>query len=287
MCLQQNLNVRHIHASTMTKHQHTAAAKDLLAGGPDANLRYAALELRLAIEAITYEKLRLYAPRLPATVLDKWQPPQAFRALEEYEPRSTHSFRLRIAPETDYGVAGTDWRDIGEHRAFKLPWLKKTYNKLGGLIHQRAPNYDANAELSSISDPSRLREELKAIHKEVERVASSQINSSLATVMYIECMVCGAPIVRNVDGAKETKRADCLQMACGAQHHLEFGDDGRATTQLIATSFECLKCDAPITVENRRLDVGLEFMCSSCQTKHVIVSRQWAYDIPGSDAPSA
>jgi hypothetical protein len=161
----------------MTKHLHVAAARDLLATGPDTHLRYAALELRLAIEAIAYDKLRLYAPRLPKTILDKqWQPPQVFRALEDYEPRSTHSYHLRISREVEYGVPGPDWHDIGEHRVFKLPWLRKTYNKLGGLIHQRAPNYDANAELSSITDPTRLRAELTTIHSEVERVASSQVD---------------------------------------------------------------------------------------------------------------
>jgi hypothetical protein len=100
-------------------------------------------------------------------------------------------------------------------------------------------------------------------------------------------MVCGAPIVRNVDGARETRRADCLQQSCGAQHHVDFAEDGTATVQLIATAFECLQCDTPIPVENRKLDVGLEFSCPSCHTKHAIASRHWVYGIPDSDAPSA
>jgi hypothetical protein len=265
----------------MTKHQHVGAAAEILTHGPDAHLRYAALELRLAIEAIAYEKLSLYAPRLPAAILEKWQPPQAFKALEEFEPRSTHSFRLRIAEEVEYGVPGTEWHEMGEHRAFKLPWLRTTYNKLGGLIHHKSPNYEANAELSSITDARRLRAALLSIHAEVERVASSQIDGSMATVIELTCTVCDTLIVRNLDGAKASYRADCLQTACGAQHHLEIADDGTVSMQLIATAFDCMNCKSPIVVENRKLEIGLEFTCSVCSAKHVIATRQWGYGISG------
>jgi hypothetical protein len=54
----------------MDKRLHLAAAETLLASGRERELIYAALEMRMTIEEIAYEKLRLYAPRLPASVLD-------------------------------------------------------------------------------------------------------------------------------------------------------------------------------------------------------------------------
>lgn len=271
----------------MSTGEHIAAAEALLRTDPPAHLRYAALELRLAIEVIAYEKLRLYAPRLPASVLAKWQPPQAFRALEEYEPGSTQSFRLRIARETEYGVAGNEWHDMGEHRAFKLNWLRKTYNKLGSLIHHRAPGFDGDAEVASIADPDRLRAELRAILAEVARVASSQIHSSIVTVFEFHCVVCGAPILRNEKGARETERADCLQRECGAQHHVAFTDHGAATVQLIATAFECVKCGTPLLIQNRHLDIGYRFTCARCGVQHVVATRNWGYGIPDANPPNA
>jgi hypothetical protein len=261
----------------MAKRIHVRNAKRLLQQNDEDYFRYAALELRLAIEAIAYEKLRLYAPRLPGSVLDKWQPPQAFRALEEYEPRSIHSFRLRIAKEIEPGVPGPEWHELGEHRSFDLRWLRKTYNKLGGLIHKKAPSYSGNSELSSIRDPKVLRAELEAILTEVDRVASSTIDGTLAEVFEFQCTVCDAPIIRSADGARQTQRCDCIQADCGAQHHVHFDEGGDAYLLLIATSFECLKCNETVPIENRKLDVGYEFSCSRCHSAHRIVTKQWGY----------
>jgi hypothetical protein len=52
-------------------------AKALLDAGNDADLHYAALDLRLCIEAITYGKLQSFTEHLPPSMLQRtWQPPQ-------------------------------------------------------------------------------------------------------------------------------------------------------------------------------------------------------------------
>jgi hypothetical protein len=86
----------------MDKRAHVARATELLDKADDALLPYAALELRMAMEAIAYGKLRAFATRIPTSVLDKWQPPQAMRALLEFEPHalSKHAGPLRGA-DTD------------------------------------------------------------------------------------------------------------------------------------------------------------------------------------------
>lgn len=48
-----------------------ARAKALLASGDAASLRYTCLELRFCMEAVTYDKLSAYAPRLPPNILKK------------------------------------------------------------------------------------------------------------------------------------------------------------------------------------------------------------------------
>lgn len=52
----------------LDKHSCLARATALLAAPTHENLRYAALELRLCIEAITYEKLRTYSNMVPLSV---------------------------------------------------------------------------------------------------------------------------------------------------------------------------------------------------------------------------
>ena len=87
----------------MHKRTHHSNATRLLSGQVDGDLPYVALELRFTIEAIAYDKVRLYAGRLPADVLDKWQPPQVMKALAELEPMSTKQYEVRIAMENESG----------------------------------------------------------------------------------------------------------------------------------------------------------------------------------------
>jgi hypothetical protein len=258
----------------MSKHDHIQRARHFIEAGGDAELRYAALELRLAIESIVYEKLRLYAPRLPATVLDKWQPPQAMKALVQLEPRASREFRLRIAAEPAPGVAGTEWHYLGEHRTFEPGWLRANYHKLGSFLHAASPRQNAS---SVDGDPNKLRSTMLSILQEIERVAASQIDGTLAAVIEFQCAACDRMVFCNEEGTRETGRATCLDASCAAEHHARFAEDGSVTFYLDATEFECVSCKHPTPIENRKLSVGYEFKCEACEAPHVFVQLQWGF----------
>lgn len=104
------------------KHEAYNAAAALLAKQDEGVLRYAALELRRCIEAIVYEKLRIYGDLLPEGSVHQWQPPQAFDALIAIEPGAEATFTYAVAPETEpgkmatgpYHAVGVDERPQGE-----------------------------------------------------------------------------------------------------------------------------------------------------------------------------
>lgn len=85
-------------------------ARKLLENEDDTILRYVCLELRFCIESITYEKLKTYIKRLPFSIIEKWQPPQAIKALRELEPLADEDFELFIFPESSSGVP--HWRRL-------------------------------------------------------------------------------------------------------------------------------------------------------------------------------
>ena len=69
-----------------SKHACYNRARSLLNAGDDSLLRYACLELRCCIEAITYDKLNTYKARLPSSLMDEWRPSKAIKALLQLEP---------------------------------------------------------------------------------------------------------------------------------------------------------------------------------------------------------
>ena len=258
----------------MHQRTHAARAATLLESGGDEALRYAALELRMAMEAIAYDKLRVYARRLPSEVLDKWQPPQAMRALLLFEPRAMHSKRVRYAAQGPDGQPPGPWIELGEHRSFDITWLRKAYNKIGSYLHQPAP-FRAACE----PDPSTLRADLREILAEVKQVAESRLDGALVTAITFQCAACDAWVVCNEEGVKATQRAVCLDASCSAEHVATFAADGTVTFHLIATDFDCVKCSAKIPVEDRRLRIGYEFSCPACKAVHVLAQTQWGYGL--------
>jgi predicted RNA-binding Zn-ribbon protein involved in translation (DUF1610 family) len=258
------------------KRSSLARAKDLLGSGDDSVLRYACLELRFTIEALAYNKIRTYASRLPEEILLTWQPPQVIRALQEFEPGSNESFVLRSRREDESGNPTGPVRVLGTHRAMKLSWLRKTYNKLGYYLHAPAVATQDEQE-HDMDEPAKLREYLEKVVIELEPIVASPLDSSLAGVIDVECVKCGQVSFRNAEGAKQSRSAVCLNPNCKAEYYVSFEDDGTFEMRLKATDFICAACDQPIEVENRFLTIGYEFACTSCGARHQIAGRQWEY----------
>jgi hypothetical protein len=253
-------------------------AKKLLATGDDSVLRYACLELRFCLEAVTYDKLRTYAKRLPKEVLDKWQPPQAVRALLEFEPLADQDFTLRFARESEPGVPTGEWKTLGTHRTFKLSWLRKTYNKLGNFLH--VPTLASQASgAGRLQRPETLRAELEAIVQTLEPIVASTLDASLANVIDFKCSGCGDLVLCNRDGVEKTRRAVCLNPNCGAEFAARQNEAGEITVSLMATLFPCGKCGHETSIENRKLHIGYCFSCEKCGEEHELQELQWGYGL--------
>lgn len=82
---------------TLEKVAAYEAAVALLQNEGDENARYAALELRRCLEAVVYEKLKIYGALLPQASIQGWQPPKAFDALIAIEPRAQETATFAIS----------------------------------------------------------------------------------------------------------------------------------------------------------------------------------------------
>ena len=257
----------------LNKHDCLARAKNLLASGDAASLRYAALELRFCMEAVTYEKLRAYSSRLPADMLSRWQPPQAVAALQALEDEADQEYTVAFGLRR--GDTTGPLQVIGEHRAFATAWLHKHYNKLGSVLH--VPNENDPGRGPEPMDPQVLREYLEGVAAECERVVESSITSTLAPVVEFECQLCGRKAVANSEAAKRRARASCLDPGCGAEHVVTVDTDGSLYFRLSGPTFPCQGCGHKLLIADKLISEGYEFGCGKCGRRHKIVDRVWRY----------
>lgn len=249
-------------------------AQALLASPTPENLRYAALELRLCIEALTYEKLRSFSSLVPEEVLQTWQPPQAVKALLEFEPHADQSFTVLAGVEEEYGKPAKEMKFVGQHASLRLNWVRKHYNKLGNLLH--APTLAANQQRAATEVAAYLLE----VIADLQAPLSGNITGgSIREVLSFACEQCHNTVVCNAQAVRKNLKATCLNPQCKAEYFASFSAEGEARFQLMVTTFECMGdgCDGAVSVENRKLDVGAKFTCPKCGLKHVIVTRQWGY----------
>ena len=259
---------------SLDKRSCMARAQALMADATPESLRYAALELRLCIEALTYEKLRAFSQIVPEEVLRTWQPPQAVKALLEFEPPADRTFVLYAGIEEEYGKPAKDMKYVGTHISLRLGWLRKHYNKLGSLLHAPAVG-DPRAP-----DVAALKEYLAEVIADLQEPLQSTITGgTFREVFNFTCSECGKPVIANAETVREKKKAICLNPQCKAEYFAQVSETDQATFKLMVTVFECAGegCDGTVQIENRKLDVGVEFACPKCGLKHVIVHRQWGY----------
>lgn len=250
-------------------------AKNLLSKNDDSLLRYVCLELRFCLEDITYKKLSTYAKRLPKEVIEKWQPPQAFRALLEFEPYADQNFSIKIREESKPAIPSGNWRFLGTHKIFKLNWLRKTYNQLGSYLH--IPSLKSQQISGQLLNSNHLRKVLEEIISELEPIVASTIDSSLANIITFQCSKCKDYVIVNHEGVKRTKRAVCLNPNCSAEYFAEEDKNGDFNFCLMASSFKCLSCRHQNQIENKKLKIGYRFKCEKCGEEHEFVKRQWGY----------
>lgn len=259
---------------SLDKRSCMARAQTLLTSPTPENLRYAALELRLCIEALTYEKLRSFSSLVPEEILKTWQPPQAVKALLEFEPLADQTFTIFAGVEEEYGKPASTMQFVGKHTSLRLNWLRKHYHKLGNLLH--APAAGAKSEPTN----TQVAEYLAEVVADLEAPLSSNITGgSIREVFSFNCTKCQNLVVCNTQAVRKSRRAVCLNPQCKAEYFASISEEGSATFELMVTTFECTKegCDGKLSIENRKLDIGVEFSCPVCGLKHTIIHRQWGY----------
>ena len=78
-------------------------AKAELETGEDHRLRYAALELRMAMEQITYDRAYQWREDIPESEYDVWKPAQILQALIDVDPQADQDVTVAFAPENSDG----------------------------------------------------------------------------------------------------------------------------------------------------------------------------------------
>ena len=247
-----------------------ARAKAEMASNTDTRLHYAALELRMAIECVTYERAMSYEKELPPKQYDTWQPSKLMNELLEIDPDADASSTLAIGIEDEPGKSANVMRTLGAEKVFDLSAIKKSYDALGSYLHQptlKQMNKGGH-------DLIKAREKCERIARQLDEVLSSQIfNINLGIFASFQCTNgdCARIIRKRMPRGEVSVVAKCV--GCGAEHEvIPDGADGYHIQPLVQE----VMCANPSCGNLQKLfrhevQPGTCWTCIQCSTQSEIV----------------
>ena len=149
-------------------HLHHSAAKRLLQKQEVRYVRYACLELRLAIEALVFELLEVYLSEVSNSVMKKWTP----RKIMDELLRATGDVDSSITIHVAVDPAGDDedednWMFAGTEYRFTAKWADKAHNALSNFLH--IPTLKQQAE-ARVPNAQSMKSKAQDIFSELDKV---------------------------------------------------------------------------------------------------------------------
>lgn len=248
--------------------QQLKRAQDELASGDDERIKYAALELRFAMESLTYDRAVAYKEELPQSEYDTWQPKKLMNLLLDIDPYVDKDSTISFGLETTVGLPATIMHTIGAEKVLSMAILKKHYDALGNILH--APNLRQRQKNSRI-DYSAWRKRCTDISDFISDVLSSPVfNSTFGIFTTTSCIACGKSIrKRNLPNSYPVK-AKCPN--CEAEYIVKDAGSGKSSWEPDQIPINCanMECQSTIYVFRREIVAGAGWNCEKCGGRNII-----------------
>lgn len=182
--------------------------------GESHRLRYAALELRFAIETLVYDRAHSYGDDFPEAERLAWQPQQVLRALVLLDPMTSEDFSMCIEHESlpEGGI------NLGKAKSLTMRHLNTHYHRLGNFLHSETlKQRTQDSEERSAQVRSRIEGTLEFLE---ERLDAQIINMVAGSAVDFPCerTGCGNTVRRFVPESAEEVRAECV--VCNARYRI-------------------------------------------------------------------
>lgn len=234
----------------------------------EARLKYAALELRLAMEALTYDRAEAFSAELPPTEYDTWQPKKLLQLLLEIDPTADKDSVLSFGIEKDYGIPAPVMQSLGAEKVLNLGVLKRHYDALGSYLHMPTIKQIAAGKGA---DATKFRNRCHEIAGFVEAVLASPVfNVTLGSFAEMPCQACSDIIHKRIPHGATSVEARCFK--CPASYVVEAGEGNGVVWKPNQREILCAKpgCGSAVFVWNHELVPGNAWTCPECSSRNVI-----------------
>lgn len=238
-------------------------AKSELATDDDERLKYAAIELRMAMEGLTYDRALTYKDELPESAYEAWQPRKVMQVLLDIDPNADKDSSFALGLQPSKGEKPSEMHSFGTETVLNLGTLKAHYDALGSYLHvQTLKAVKAGKKV----DYAKFRTRCEGIVGAIDKVLASPVwNLNFKQFGTIDCD-CGKVVMRRLPLDGEPTVATC---ECGAKYDVEQATDGKVIWRLQQSQAICPNdgCGTETWIPNHVAKHGTWWKCSGCDAK--------------------
>ncbi len=242
-----------------------ARAKAELAATDPERLRYAALEFRNVLEALTYDRAQAYNTEIPPEKYREWRPRKLMMSLLAIDPHIGMTSTIAIGLEDEPGKPAPreNMKLLGTDHALTLENLRKHYDAFGSYLHIQPPT-------GKEPDWPKLRQRCETVAGIAETILSSRVwNSTMGNFATLdECMNedCKKPIRKRLPPGVTSLDVQCFE--CKAEYTLTPKDDGTVFFQPKMTDVLCAnpECKHVMALWPHEIKPGTHWRCRECGT---------------------
>jgi hypothetical protein len=250
----------------------------LLNENTEASVVYAALECRLAIERICYERLRLAHDYISHDDLRKWQPSDIVKTLiQEVDTKTAETFSLFIAqeptpegasPPTREDYEAMEWLPFGTQVGFEPNRLRKLWNGLANLaLHVKIPT-SKDATVKQYGDIQKIASKVRQALAEIKRISEGTMMSSgimMGKDVSFGCN-CTSQNKRRHELLQDGQIVNCINPDCDESYGYVQSDMsfGRRIIEIVCSTCKASHDIPKGTIEKLKKDQHIPFNCEGC-----------------------
>lgn len=246
----------------------------------EASLTYAALECRLAIERICYDRLRVAHDYISHSDLKRWQPHEIVKTLiQEVDKHAAQTVTLSISKSpvsseqmTREEYEAQEYVEIGTQIGLDIGKLRKLWNSLSNIaLHIRIPS-DKNDMVQKYGPRDEIKKKIIETIEEFKRIGKTTINTSgFGEEISFDC-VCKITNKRRLGLLRNGQVIRCLNAACSESFIFE-QQNNFFKRRLI--NIKCQSCKYEHVIQEKKLeeirsDQNINFNCEGCGAKIII-----------------
>lgn len=207
--------------------------EDLVAEGTPQSIVYAALECRLTIEQLCYQRLRLAHDYISHEDIKKWQPKDVVKTLiQEVDVNLTEGLTISVSEKSsEYHQANPNEKiqyfDIGTQVGFSASKMGRLWNAVSNLaLHIPVPK-DKHENISKYANLEKTTRKIDECLSEFRRLSETTlIFSGIGPDVSFDCMGCECANKRKMNLLDDGQVVNCINPKCDESYFVrKSGED--------------------------------------------------------------